>query len=95
MSEKFKSTEADVEGLPHCPFCGHGKLIKAVHNLGGGHGSYTQAQCGDCSACVSWRFWERRPFVADVKAALSAATTYEQLVSLIEAALRKYKLNGV
>lgn len=86
-TDEFKSTETSIEGLPHCPFCGYEKLIKVTHEL-----DYTQAQCGDCSAVVEWRFWERRPFVVDVKSALAEATDHNQLASLIETALDKYKL---
>ena len=92
---EFKWTEEIVEGEPHCPYCGFGKLTKLVNpglDDNDHENIYTQAQCGDCSACVDWKFWGRRAFVSDVKAALAEATNHDQLVRLIEAALVKYKL---
>lgn len=91
-------TEENVEGEPHCPFCGFEKLKKIVYpelddlDDNDHENIYIQAQCGDCSACVEWKFWDRRPFVSDVKSALAEATNHDQLVLLIEAALVKYKL---
>ena len=92
---EFEWTEETIEGEPHCPYCGFEKLIKIVNPGLDEHGHetvYTQAQCGDCSACVEWGFWGRRAFVSDVKSALAEATDYDQLVSLIETALVDYKL---